>query len=54
VVNLLDLSLGHAGQTFGFQFYAGSTSKGSSFVLSIDDAVVSIWDPAASLSGLLQ
>ena len=54
VLNLLDLSLGHAGQTFGFQFYAGITSNGSSFVLSIDDADVSIWDPAATLSGLLQ
>lgn len=54
VINILDLSLGHAGQTFGFEFYAGSTTNGSSFVFSIDDAAVSAWEPAISFSGLLQ
>jgi D-alanyl-D-alanine carboxypeptidase len=53
VINILDLSLGHAGQTFGFEFYAGSTTNGSSFVFSIDDASVSAWEPAISFSGLL-
>jgi D-alanyl-D-alanine carboxypeptidase len=53
VINILDISFGHAGQTFGFQFYAGSTSNGSSFVFSIDDAAVSAWEPAIQLTGLL-
>lgn len=53
VVNILDLSLGHAGQTFGFQFYAGCNANGSSFVLSIDDAAVSAWEPAVSFSEIL-
>jgi D-alanyl-D-alanine carboxypeptidase len=54
VINILDLSLGHAGQTFGFEFYAGQTNNGSSFVFSIDDASVSAWETAITFSGLLQ
>ena len=54
VINILDLSLGHAGQTFGFQFYAGSASTGASFVISMDDASVSAWEPAILFSGLIQ
>jgi D-alanyl-D-alanine carboxypeptidase len=53
VINILDLSLGHAGQTFGFEFYGGHTTNGSSFVFSIDDASVSAWEPAITFSGLL-
>jgi D-alanyl-D-alanine carboxypeptidase len=54
VINILDLSLGHAGQTFGFEFYAGHTGTGSSFVFSFDDASVSAWEPAITFSGLLK
>jgi len=54
VINILELSKGHAGQTFGFQFYAGCTSNGSSFIISMDDAAVSAWEPAIMFSGLLQ
>lgn len=54
VINILDLSLGHAGATFGFQFYSGSTSRGASFIISIDDGSVSSWEPAIIFSGLIQ
>jgi D-alanyl-D-alanine carboxypeptidase len=54
VINILDQSLGHGGQTFGFEFYAGCTKNGSSFILSIDDAAVSAWEPAIMFSGLVK
>lgn len=46
-------SLGHAGQTFGFQTYMGTRPDGGSFVLSIDDAAIPSWGPAMTLNGLL-
>lgn len=54
VINILNLSLGHAGQTFGFQFYAGCTSNESTFIISMDDAAASAWESAIIFSGLLQ
>jgi D-alanyl-D-alanine carboxypeptidase len=54
VIDILGISLGHAGQTFGFQFYAGCTSNGASFIISMDDAAVSAWEPAIIFSGLIQ
>ncbi|WP_066224174.1 serine hydrolase domain-containing protein [Formosa haliotis] len=53
VIDLLDLSLGHAGQTFGFQSYVAEVPNGSSFVLSIDDGAVSAWEPALMISSEL-
>gem|GEM_PF-1392990 len=53
VVNLMGLSLGHGGQTFGFSSYMGVLSNGSTFVFGIDDAAVSSWQPAVMLSSLL-
>jgi D-alanyl-D-alanine carboxypeptidase len=53
VVKLIGLSLGHAGQTFGFSAYMGVLPNGNSFVFGIDDAAVSAWTPAVALSALL-
>jgi D-alanyl-D-alanine carboxypeptidase len=53
LVNLMDISLGHAGQTFGFAAYMGAVSNGKTFVLGIDDAKVSVWNPAVELTLLL-
>jgi D-alanyl-D-alanine carboxypeptidase len=53
VVKLAGLSLGHAGQTFGFSAYMDVLPNGRSFVFGIDDAAVSAWTPAIALSGLL-
>lgn len=52
-VNLLDLSLGHAGQTFGTQSYAGTLDNGYCFEFCLDDASVSAWIPAIKISSLL-
>ena len=54
VINLMGLSFGHAGQTFGFQAYMGSLPNGCSFALSIDDAAVAAWGPAMYLSNYLK
>lgn len=53
VINLYG-SLGHGGQTFGFQSYMGILPNGSSFVFGIDDAGVSAWELAIKLQGMLQ
>ena len=53
VINLMDYSLGHAGQTFGFSTYTAVLPDGSSFTFGIDDAVVSAWAPAMAMSKLL-
>ncbi len=53
VVNMMDVSYGHAGQTFGFQSYMGSLNNHYSFAIGVDDAVVSIWEPAIQISTLL-
>jgi len=53
VVNMLDLSFGHAGQTFGFQSYMGVLNNHYSFAIGVDDAFVSVWDPAGAISTLL-
>ncbi|MBU2951677.1 beta-lactamase family protein [Tamlana agarivorans] len=55
VINLMNLSLGHAGQTFGYQAYVGTMiSNHYTFVFSIDDATVSAWYPAIETSRLLK
>jgi len=54
VVNLMNFSLGHAGQTFGFQSFTGVLNNNFTFAFGIDDAAVSGWDPAISLSFSLQ
>ncbi|MDO6759129.1 serine hydrolase domain-containing protein [Tamlana sp. 2_MG-2023] len=54
VVNLMNLSLGHGGQTLGYQSYVGTMSSNNyTFVFSIDDATVSAWYPAIETSTLL-
>ncbi len=53
VVNLMDLSKGHGGQTFGVQSYAGALENGYCFEFLIDDASVSAWSPAIKVSSLL-
>ncbi|MGB5264932.1 MAG: serine hydrolase domain-containing protein [Lutimonas sp.] len=53
VVNLLDKSWGHAGQTFGYASYAGRLPNGYSFEIAIDDAGVDVWMPAIGLTGIL-
>lgn len=50
VIDLMRLSFGHAGQTFGFQSYQGVLTNGHSFSLGIDDAAVSAWEPAIFIS----
>jgi D-alanyl-D-alanine carboxypeptidase len=52
-VNILDLSLGHGGQTFGYQSFMGILNNQYSFVFGIDDAAVSGWNPAIQISSLL-
>ncbi len=47
-------TLGHAGQTFGFQSYMGSLPNGSSFAFGIDDANESAWNLAIILGELLK
>ncbi len=53
VINLYG-SLGHGGQTFGFQSYMGILPNGSSFVFGIDDAGVPAWNLAIGLQGILR
>ena len=52
-VNLLDLSFGHGGQTFGFSSYMGILQNGYSLVFGADDALDSAWIPAIGLTSLL-
>lgn len=52
-INLLDLSFGHGGQTFGFSSYIGILPNGYSFVFGADDAKDSAWMPAIGISSLL-
>jgi len=52
-INLLNLSFGHGGQTFGFSSYLGILSNGFSFVFGADDARDSAWEPAIGISSLL-
>ncbi len=52
-INLFS-SLGHGGQTFGFQSYMGSLPNGYSFVFGIDDAEVSSWGLALNVQGILR
>ncbi|WP_194768452.1 serine hydrolase domain-containing protein [Tamlana sp. I1] len=55
VINLLDLSYGHGGETFGYQSYLGTMiSNDYTFAISIDDATVSGWYPAIETSQLLK
>ncbi|MGB5509021.1 serine hydrolase domain-containing protein [Robiginitalea sp.] len=53
VVNLFG-TLGHAGQTFGFQSYMGFLPNGTSFAFGIDDANESAWNLAMILAELLK
>lgn len=54
VIDLNGMSLGHAGQTFGFQAYIGSINSNQyTFALVIDEATVPAWDPAFEISMLL-
>ncbi|QQY81805.1 beta-lactamase family protein [Tamlana sp. s12] len=55
IINIMDLSYGHGGQSFGYQSYVGSMkSNNYSFVFYVDDANVSSWYPAIEISSLLQ
>jgi D-alanyl-D-alanine carboxypeptidase len=51
-VKISDQSFGHGGETFGFQSYMGVLKNNYSFVLGIDDASVSAWEPAMNLTTL--
>lgn len=55
-VNLIGQVWGHPGQTFGSSSFAGYLTNGYSIEMAIDDAAVSVWEPAievtVSLSGL--
>lgn len=53
VIKLLSRSLGHGGQTFGFQSYIASLSTPYSFAVAIDDASVDSWLPAVLLTNYL-
>ena len=53
VVNLVGLSYGHAGQTFGFQSYMAASPNDYSFAFAIDDANVSAWNEAIIFSSIL-
>lgn len=50
VINLLGLSRGHGGQTFGFTAYMAVTPNGASFALGCDDASADTWGPAMIIS----
>ena len=52
VINLFK-SLGHGGQTFGYQSYMGFMPDKTSFVFGIDDASSSAWELAIILQGSL-
>ena len=53
IINLLKLSLGHGGQTFGFTSYIGSVPNGGQFAFGCDDASASSWAPALKISRLV-
>ena len=53
VINLFS-TLGHGGQTFGFQSYMDSLPNGASFVFAIDDAAIPAWGLAMSVQGALR
>jgi D-alanyl-D-alanine carboxypeptidase len=45
-IEMLGQSLGHAGQSFGFQSYSAALPNGYRFTLYTDDAAISVWAPA--------
>ncbi|KAB1067648.1 beta-lactamase family protein [Tamlana haliotis] len=54
VTNIMEQSLGHGGQTFGYGSYVGTIiSNDYTFSFSIDDATVSSWYPAIETTALL-
>ena len=55
-LGVIDLfgTLGHGGQTFGFQSYMGSLPNGYSFVFAIDDASIPAWGLANRFQGALR
>jgi D-alanyl-D-alanine carboxypeptidase len=53
VIWINERSFGHAGQTFGFQAYAGILQNGYSFVFAFDDASVEVWTTAIALTSIL-
>ena len=53
VINLLQMSYGHGGQTFGFQTYMAALPNGYRFAFAIDDGFVSSWEAAILFSSAL-
>lgn len=52
-INILDQSLGHAGQSFGFQSYTAALSNDYRFTVYADDSSLSIWMIAINLTAKL-